>query len=256
MMALRAAFSLLLPLILVALWFCLSNTKGADISYIVNPLAAWQKIVLLHEELIENTILSLERLAVGVVVGSVLGIIAGIMLGRRPWLRRFFGPTLNVLTAIPIIVLIPFFFLVFGFGELFRISVVAAIVFLLVYQAVFSSVFSFPRRWLELAAHREKSEWQIIWQMLLPSVLPEIMRAIRLSLLFGWLAIALAEKAVAVWPRGGLGYQILRAKEQGLYEELFAAVIVLGTIAWLLDVVFGGIVHAVSYWREESGRIR
>ena len=250
MMALRLATSCLLPLMLVASWFWLFEAKGADISYIPDPLAVGKKIVTLQGDLSENAFLSLRRLLFGVVVGSILGIGAGIMLGRSPWLQRLFGPTLNVLTAVPIIVLIPFFFLAFGFGELFRVAVVAAVVFLLVYQAVFSVVFRFPREWLELAAHRAKSEWQITRFMLLPSALPEIVHAIRLSLLFAWLAIALAEKTVAELPYGGLGYQILRAREQGLYDELFAAVIVLGIVAWILDSILSWIGRAVSHWRD------
>ena len=66
------------------------------------------------------------------------------------------GPTLNVLMAIPIIVFIPFFLMAFGFGELFRSAIVAALVFFLVHQAMFSVVRAFPTDWLELAriSHR------------------------------------------------------------------------------------------------------
>lgn len=246
----RTALSLIIPLLLLATWFALHWTKGVENSYIVDPRWVWEKLVSLRQELADNSLLSLRRLLIGVFVGTMLGVGAGIALGRTPWVRRLFGPTLNVLTAIPIIVLIPFFLIAFGFGELFRVAVVAAVVLLFVYQAVFSATVNFPKQWLELAAHREKTEWQIVFQMLLPSTIPEIVRAIRLSFLFGWLAIAFAEKSVAEWPNGGLGYQILRAREQGLYEELFAAVIVLGAIACLIDTCLVWLERSVSHWRD------
>lgn len=254
MRVLRPALSLIIPLLLLAIWFAFHWTKGAENSYIADPRWVWEKLGSLRGELAENSLLSLRRLLIGVVVGTSLGISAGITLGRMPWLRRLFGPTLNVLTAVPIIVLIPFFLMLLGFGELFRVGVVATIVLLLVYQAVFSATVNFPSQWLELAAHRAKTEWQIVSQMLVPSAIPEIVRAIRLSFLFGWLAIAFAEKAVAEWPNGGLGYQILRAREQGLYEELFAATIVLGIIAWSIDSCLGWLERFVSHWRDIPGR--
>ncbi len=251
---LRIGLSLIIPMLLLAAWFALNWTKGAENSYIADPRWVWERLVSLRGELAGNSLLSLRRLFVGVLVGTLLGISTGITLGRTPWVRRIFGPTLNVLTAVPIIVLIPFFLMVLGFGELFRVGVVATIVLLLVYQSVLGSTIDFPRQWLELAAHREKTEWQIVYQMLIPSAIPEILRAIRLSFLFGWLAIAFAEKAVAEWPMGGLGYQILRAREQGLYAELFAAVIVLGAIAWSIDFCLGRLERIVSHWRDIPGQ--
>ncbi len=251
--SLRSALSLIIPLLLLATWFALHWTKGAENSFIADPRLVWETLASLRGELAENSLLSLRRLLIGVLAGTLLGVSTGITLGRTPWVRRLLGPTLNVLTAVPIIVLIPFFLMALGFGELFRVGVVAAIVFLLVYQAVIGATVNFPRQLLELAAHREKTEWQIAFQMLLPSTIPEIVRAIRLSFLFGWLAIAFAEEAVAEWPRGGLGYQILRSRGLGQYEELFAAIIVLGAIAWSIDSFLGWLERNVSHWRKISG---
>ena len=256
MRTLRPFLSLIVPLLLVATWFLVYAQRGAENSFVADPRAVWEKVVVLRAELAANALLSLRRILFGVVAGTTLGVAAGVVLGRRPLSRRLLSPMLNVMTAVPIIVLIPFFLMVFGFGEWFRVAVVAAVVLLLVYQAVFSVTIGFPTQWLELAAHREKTEWQIVSEMLLPSALPNILRALRLSLLFSWLAIALAEKAVAQWPKGGLGYQIMRAREQGLYDELFAAVIVLGAIAFIVDAFVGWVERASSHWRDASGGLQ
>lgn len=245
----RVGLSIAIPLTLLATWFYLYAVGGEKYSYITDPREVLAKAVTIWSDLWANSWLSLMRLLFGVAAGTVLGIFAGIILGRKEILRTLFSPTLNVLTALPIIVLIPFFLMVLGITELFRIAVVAAVAFLLVYQAMFRAVRVFPSEWEDLAKHREKNEWQIVCEMLLPSALPDIVHAVRLSLLFAWLGVALAEKAVAEWPRGGLGYQILRAKEQGLYDELFAAVIVLGAIAWVMDYLLRLLERYLSHWR-------
>lgn len=241
--------SFIVPLLLLTAWFYLHEQKGAQISYIADPQMVWAKAWTIRGELAANTLLSLKRLVLGVVAGATFGVLTGITLGRSRVARFLLGPTLNVLIAIPIIVVIPFFIMALGFGELFRISVVAALVFLLVHQAMFTVVRGFHIEWLELAAHRQKKGWQIAFEMLLPGGLPELIRALRLSLLFGWLAVAFSEKAVAQWPNGGLGYQLLRAREQGLYDELFAAAITLGGVAWILDAFVGWVQRHVVHWR-------
>ncbi len=245
----RAALSIVVPVLLLLAWFWVHAQQGTQSSYITDPREVLRKAWLLRGTLGENSILSLWRLAFGMVIGAVAGVGTGILLGRQKLARRLFGPTLSVVAAIPVIVLIPFFLMIFGFGELFRIAVVAAVVQMLVHQAVFNSVRFFPAAWLELAAHREKTGWQVVKEMLIPSALPEIVRAVRLSLLLAWLAIAIGEKAVAEWPNGGLGYQIMRARELGKYEELFAAVLVLGAIAWVADSMLGWLERVVSHWR-------
>ena len=244
--------SFLVPLLLLGAWVYLHERRGAEFSYIADPRSVFAKAWTIRGELAANSLLSLKRLVLGVVAGATLGVLTGITLGRSRVARLFLGPTLNVLMAIPIIVFIPFFLMVFGFGELFRIAVVAGLAFLLVHQAMFSVVRAFHLEWLELAAHREKNGWQIAFEMLLPGGLPELTRAIRLSLLFGWLAVAFAEKAVAQWPKGGLGYQLLRAREQGLYDELFATAITLGAVAWMLDGIVGWVQRHVVHWRRTA----
>jgi sulfonate transport system permease protein len=245
----RVSLPLVVPFCLLAAWFYLHAKRGSEISYIADPGMVLAKAWTIRGELMANGLLSLRRLLLGVLVGGSLGVLTGTAAGRSRLARLLIGPTLNVLMAIPIIVFIPFFLMAFGFGESFRIAVVAGLVFLLVHQAMFNVVRGFPVEWLELAAHREKREWQIMFDMLLPGGLPELVRSIRLGLLFGWLAVAFSEKAVAQWPGGGLGYQLLRAREQGLYDELFAAAIALGAAAWIVDALVGVVQRHVAHWR-------
>lgn len=246
------ALSFIVPLLLLGGWFYLHANRGTEFSFIADPQLVFAKVWTIREELIANSLLSLKRLIFGTIAGSSLGVLTGIIVGRSQVARFVLGPTLNVLVAIPIVVFIPFFLMVFGFGEPFRIAVVGGLIFLLMHQAMFSVVRSFHLEWLELAAHRQKNEWEIALEMLLPGGLPELVRALRLGLLFGWLAVAFSEKAVAEWPRGGLGYQLLRAREQGLYDELFATAITLGVVAWIVDALLGFVQRQVSHWRSTT----
>ncbi len=151
----RALVSLIIPLVLLGVWFYLHELKG-EISFIADPRMVGAKAWTIRGDLAANSLLSLRRLLLGVLTGTAFGTLTGITLGRSRGARMLLGPTLNVLMAIPIIVFIPFFLMAFGFGELFRSAIVAALVFFLVHQAMFSVVRAFPTDWLELAriSHR------------------------------------------------------------------------------------------------------
>jgi len=244
----RALAALIVPVALLGAWFWLHSEKGESNSFVTSPPQVWQTLLAGWSEILENSWLSLRRLLQGVGLGAFLGAISGLALARVTSLRVLFSPTLQALSAIPFLVLIPFFLMAFGFGEVFRVSVIAASTFLLVNAQAFHAVRQLDPDYFELARIYEKSVWQLIRQVLVPASLPAIVGALRFSLLFAWLAVALAEHAVAEWPNGGLGEYILRSKGLGLYQDMFTGVIVLAGIAWSLDWVVGTIQRRVSRW--------
>src|SRR5437870_738559 len=223
----------IVPVALLAAWFSLYSIKGKSNSFVANPFDVFGMLFGNWSAFARNAWLSLCRLFGGVAIGTVLGAASGIALARVTRLRILFSPTLQTLSSIPFMVLIPFFLMTFGFGEVFRVSVITASTFLLVNAQAFQAVQQLKPHYFELAAIYEKSSWQLVSQVLVPASLPAVVTALRFSLLLAWLAVALAEKAVAEWPNGGLGYYILRAKEQGQYPDMFASVIVLALLAWV-----------------------
>jgi sulfonate transport system permease protein len=238
----------IVPVALLVTWFWLYNAKGPYNSFVTNPFDVFGTLVRNSPALGQNAWLSLSRLFEGVLLGTFLGAASGIALARMALLRKLFSPTLQALSSIPFMVVIPFFLMAFGFGEVFRVSVITASTFLLVNAQAFHAVQQLNPDYFELAAIYEKSPWQLLKQVLVPASLPAVVTALRFSLLLAWLAVALAEKAVAQWPNGGLGYFILRAKEQGQYADMFASVIVLALLAWALDQLVAWLQRGVSHW--------
>ncbi len=238
----------IVPAALLGSWFWLYSLKGQSNSVVANPLRVFGMLLRDWSAFVQNAWFSICRLFGGVVLGTILGTASGLVLARVARLRVLFSPTLQTLSSIPFMVLIPFFLMVFGFGELFRVSVITASTFLLVNAQAFYAVRQLNPDYFELAAIYEKGSWHLVKQVLVPAPLPAIVGALRFSLLLAWLAVALAEKAVAEWPNGGLGYYILRAKEQGQFIDMFASVIVLASLAWVLDQAVGRLQRQVSRW--------
>jgi len=246
----RIAICCCVPASVLLAWYLLYLYQGDSLRYAVNPFDVFYYISENVDQLLNNLWLSVIRIFWGVILGTTLGIFCGVLVARRNVLTALFSPTLNVLAAVPIIVLIPFFLMIFGANQSFRIAVVTAVVFFIVYQTMFAVVKNFPKEYLDYAAHRKKSFKSIFYSLYLKSSIPELIKAIRLSLLFAWLAIVLAEKSVAQWPKGGLGYQIIRAKELGHNVEMFSAVVVLAISALLLDYFLKNLQIYASRWMD------
>ncbi|MBP7949398.1 MAG: ABC transporter permease [Verrucomicrobiales bacterium] len=249
----RALAALVVPAILFAGWLWLYEVKSKSTTVVANPSQVWATLVKERVELWENTKLSLVRLLAGVFFGTALGTFSGLALARVRYLRVLFSPTLQVLSAIPFMLFVPFFLMAFGIGDLFRIAVITVSTFLIVHSFAFQAVRSLNPDYFELARIYEKSRLQVACEILLPASLPSIAVAVRFSLMFGWLAVIVAESATADLPHGGLGYYIIRAKSSlGNYPMMFAGTFVLAVCAFLLDRMVAWVQRRVSIWADSE----
>lgn len=247
-----ALLSFVAPFAMLIAWFWFYRRFHLDSSYAVSPVKVVETLFSDAGTLVANALLSVKRLLLGTLAGALIGTCTGLILARHRISRLILAPTLQALVAVPFLVYLPFLLLAFQFGEVFRVSVVAVAVFLLVNAQVFQVLQTLNPRYIEIARIYEKTPMQLAMRVLFPAALPAIVGAVRLGLLFGWLAVAISERAAAQLPDTGLGYYFLRAKEQGHYPELFASAIAIALVALLLDAVVGAVYHRVSRWTESS----
>src|SRR6266478_7884097 len=114
----------IVPVALLGSWFWLYSLKGQSNSVVANPLGVFGMLLQNWSAFVQNAWLSICRLFGGAVLGTILGAASGLALARVARLRVLFSPTLQTLSSVPFMVLIPFFLMVFGFGEVFRVSVI------------------------------------------------------------------------------------------------------------------------------------
>jgi sulfonate transport system permease protein len=244
----RALAALIVPAALLAGWFWLYKVKVGHTTVVASPPQVWATLLTERDELWGNSFLSSRRLLSGVGLGTLLGTVSGLTLARVRFLRTLLSPTLQVFSAIPFMLFIPFFLMAFGMDDRFRVAVITATTFFLVNSFAFHAIRQLNPDYFELARIYEKSGWQVTVQVLLPASLPAILGAVRFSLMFGWLAVALAESAAPVVPLGGLGYYIIRAKSLGHYPEMFAGAVVLAVLAFVLDSFVAWMQRRASIW--------
>src|ERR1700730_13347690 len=125
------AVQLAFLLVVIALWV-LATTRWR-----VSPLLLPNPLVVLHElgdilrsgEFVEDLRVTLGEIAAAFTLAPAGGILVGSVISRSPYLIRVFEPLFAGIYAIPIILFLPLYVLLFGLGPASKIALGATISF-------------------------------------------------------------------------------------------------------------------------------
>ncbi|MGD1879176.1 MAG: ABC transporter permease [Kiloniellaceae bacterium] len=177
----------------------------------------------------DDTLASLLRLGLGLTVATGIGLVCGIAIGLLPLARSAFAPVVAVLSVVPPLAVLPVLFIVFGLGELAKVTLIVIGVTPFMVRDLSMSVAGLPREQLVKAQTLGASTWQIVTRVVLPQTLPRLISALRLSLGPAWLFLISSEAIAAT---EGLGYRIF------LVRRYLAMDVILPYVAWITLLAF------------------
>ena len=177
----------------------------------------------------DDTLASLLRLGLGLSVATGIGLVAGVGIGLLPLVRAAFAPLVAVLSVVPPLALLPVLFIVFGLGEVAKVTLIVIGVTPFMVRDLSMSVATLPREQLVKAQTLGASTWQIVTRVVLPQTLPRVISALRLSLGPAWLFLISSEAIAAT---EGLGYRIF------LVRRYLAMDVILPYVAWITLLAF------------------
>ncbi len=176
-----------------------------------------------------DTLASLLRLVLGLSVATGIGLVAGIAVGLLPLARAAFAPMVAVLSMVPPLAVLPILFIVFGLGEVAKVTLIVIGVTPFMIRDLSLAVSSLPREQLVKAQTLGASTWQIVTRVVLPQTLPRLVSALRLALGPAWLFLISSEAIAAT---EGLGYRIF------LVRRYLAMDVILPYVAWITMLAF------------------
>jgi len=238
---------LALPVTILVLWQSAVSLEWWPRTLIAEPLAVLAALVRLIENgtLFVHTFVSLERYIVGFICGFVPAITLGAAIGLFKVGERAFLPTLQTLAPVPVIAWIPLLIIVFGISGA-RIALISVGTFFAIVFATFQGIRSVDYRLIELARVFEKSNHEMLLQILVPSALPNIIQATRLALAVGWILL-LAGEVIA--SSSGLGWLIWNSRIFARPDEMFAGMVVVGCLGALTDGLMSRLEARLQKWR-------
>ena len=179
---------------------------------------------------------SLRRVGIGYLVAMALGIPCGLLLGWYPAAAQVVNPTIQILRPISPLAWIPVAIILFGVGDLAAGFLIFLASFFPIVVSAMDGVRNVPAMYRQAGRNFGLSPVQLLSRVVLPAALPQMLVGLRIALGIAWLVVVAAEMIAS---NSGLGYLVIDARNSGKrYDLVVAAMIIIGLIGLVLDLVF------------------
>ncbi|HEX2131292.1 MAG TPA: ABC transporter permease [Actinophytocola sp.] len=194
----------------------------------------------------EDILPSLARAVGGWVISVVLGVALGTALGRSRTAMQYVGPLFAFFRALPSPALLPVFIVLFGIDTEMKL---ALIVFACVWPVLMNTVDgvrSVDAVKTDTARSFRTPRTQWVTMVVLPAALPKIFAGLRLSLAIAVILMVVSEM---VGVSSGIGYQLRAAQRQFDLTDMWAWIVLLGIIGYVLNLALLAVERRALRWQ-------
>lgn len=188
---------------------------------------------------------SLARLFIGYFIASGLAVLLGLAMGYYRPIHRLFDPLVEILRPIPSPAYIPMAILFLGIGDQMKIFIVAFSSFFPVLLNTISGVRNVDPVVINTGRTFGLRTWQIVWKIVIPSGGPYILTGMRISLAISLIVTVIAEMVAG---NSGIGFFIVNMQRTFHIKEMYAGVIALALLGFVLNKVFVAVERRLLKW--------
>lgn len=197
---------------------------------------ATRAIELIEEGRLQADILvSLQRILIGFVVGSVIGALAGLAMGSSQLVADLFRPLVNFFRFIAPTAWIATAMVWFGLGEASKISLIIYSTVFVVLLSSMIGVGAVARNKIRAARCLGATKRQIFFLVTLPGALTYVLTGMRMALMNAFMTVVAAEMIAA---EAGLGYLIYNSRQWMETDSIFVGMLTLGIVGLMADRLF------------------
>ena len=184
---------------------------------------------------------------VGFGAALVTGVAAGAVLGRVLWLERALRPIIVALQVIPKVALVPLFVIWFGFGITSKVVIAGTLAFFPIMLNVLLGVRSIERGHREVMRSLDATRWQTFQSLDFHSTLPYVFAGMEIGIVFALIGAIVGEY---LGGNEGLGYLVVVSLNALDAPQLFAVIILLAALGYLLFFAVNGFKRLMIPWHE------
>ncbi|MCB5906342.1 ABC transporter permease [Streptomyces pinistramenti] len=236
------------PVALLVLWQMLSATGALHEDILASPgtIAATGAGLISDGTLPSAMVVSLQRVAVGLVLGGVAGVALALVSGLSRLGEDLVDATVQMLRSIPWVGMIPLFIVWLGIGEAPKIALIALGVAFHLYLNVYAGIRGVDAQLVEAGTSLGLGRWGLIRHVVLPGALPGAMTGLRYSLATAWLALVFGEQVNA---DDGLGFLMNQAREFFRTDVIVVCLVVYAILGLLADFLVRALERLLLQWR-------
>ncbi len=187
---------------------------------------------------------SIARVLLGFLLAAAVAVPLGFVVGMSPLLFRALNPFIQLLKPISPLAWMPLALYTIKDSTVSSIFVIfiCSVWPMLINTA--HGVASVRRDWLNVARTLEVGRLRTAFRVVLPAAAPTILTGMRISMGIAWLVIVAAEMLVG---GTGIGYFVWNEWNNLSLTNVIFAILMIGVVGMLLDLVFGLLTRLVSY---------
>ena len=238
------------PIGLMLAWELAARFNIIDVRFFPAPSSIIAVLIRMAAsgELLENVLISLQRITLGFLLGGVPAIVLGIAMGISRPLRALVDPLVVGTYPIPKSSLLPLILLIFGLGEMSKVVMVAIGVFYPMAINATAGVLQISPIYLDVGKSFKASRWDTFRTIALPGALPFIMTGVKLGAGLALILIAVAEMVGA---KSGIGYMIWSAWETFAVAKMYVGLFVIALIGFAISFLLNEIERWVIRWKAD-----
>jgi sulfonate transport system permease protein len=236
------------PLLVLALWQLVCSMGVFTSVEVASPIAVadaarelWAQGVLQS-----NLLISLQRVAEGLVVGVAAGAALAAICGLFWVGEDLLDPVIQAARAVPILGLVPLVIIWFGVGETPKVFLIALGCLFPVYINTYAAIRGVDAKLVEAGQTFGLNRWGLVRRVILPGSLPGFLTGLRFALVASWLVDVVAEEINA---QSGLGYLINQAQTTDRTDIMFLCLAIYAALGLLADALVRVLERTLLVWR-------
>ncbi len=236
--------SVILPF---GVWWIVSGSGWVDPKFLPSPSQVAQAFAGLWEQgvLIQDTLASIFRVGSGFLFAALVAVPIGIGMGAFASIRSLLEPMIGIFRYMPAPAFIPLLIIYLGLDEAPKIALIFIGTVFFNVLMIMDAVKFVPRQLIEATYTLGGNRAQVLFQVITPHIFPSILDTFRINIATSWNLVVVAELVAA---NEGLGKRIQLAQRFFKTEEIFACLIILGVIGFILDLSLRALLRVSCGW--------
>ena len=208
--------------------------------------------ILGDPEALLNIAHSIRRMGVGFALALIIALPIGLTMGRSRHVAAFFNPLLMTIYPVPKAALMPIIMLWLGIGDASKTLVIFLGVSLPLIYHSYQGARAVEEKMLWSAAAMGMPAWRRLVHVVLPASLPEIFVGVRTGLVLALITMVTSEMIAR---QAGIGNILFNSLDMALYDAVYATIILIGALGFVLDVAVERLRSWLIAWAEPVHQI-
>jgi ABC-type nitrate/sulfonate/bicarbonate transport system permease component len=234
--AAKISAEIAVPLAILAAWQLWTVRSARDEFPRLSTILVEFKDLWLFSQFNEHVVPSLTRIALGFGIAVVVGVAVGVPIGLSRVARLWTMPHIEYWRAMPPPALLPIsVILLHSIGNVQKVSFIAFFCVFPILLNTIDGVRGIDPTLVDTARSYGIGGWERVRRIVLPAALPQIVAGMRNSLSLAVIMMVLAEYFSST---SGVGYVLLISKNTFEMAPMWAAILLIGVLGYVLNVLF------------------